>query len=54
MFPRPPHWATSRPPGFSVRRSAREQRVVVVDPVEGRVREHDVDRLGQIESSTRS
>ena len=47
MLPRPPHWATRRPPGCRVAEQRGEQRVVVVDPVEGGVGEDRVDRLGQ-------
>ena len=53
-LPAPPHCALSRPPGRSAAASAREQRVVVGDPVEDRVGEDGVDRLAVVERERRA
>ena len=49
MLPCPPHCATSRPPCAQVRAQAREERVVVGDPVEGRGREDGVGLHAEVE-----
>ncbi len=49
MLPSPPHCATSRPPGRKRRVQAREQPLVVGDPVEGGRREDRVDGLVQLQ-----
>ena len=49
-LPSPPHCTLSRPPGRSAAASAREQRVVVGHPVEGRVGEHRVDLLAVVQA----
>ena len=48
-LPSPPHWATRRPPGRSAARRRAEEPVVVGDPVEGRGREDEVDRLVELQ-----
>ena len=50
MFPSPPHWATSRPPGRRTRARCRNRRSWSGHPVERRRRQDRVDaRLGQRE-----